>query len=254
MDHHPRIASDRVLNVTILPTAQEASAAVAEKILSAVRANPAAVLGLATGQTPRRVYAALLDAVAAGEISFADATTFNLDEYCGLPASHADSFAAYMYRELFGKADFRPARINLIDGAAADNEVEAARYARLLAEHPIDLQLLGIGTNGHIGFNEPGALPAGRVQTVKLSEETLLANQPTLIELKQVPAHAITMGIGDILAAREIVILATGPAKAEAVRRSLQETPDNACPASHLSTHSNVHWFLDEAAAGLLQR
>ncbi|MEB2847225.1 glucosamine-6-phosphate deaminase [Rhizobiales bacterium RZME27] len=252
MDHHPRNASDRTFNVTILPNAEAASAAVADKILSRVRAKPAAVLGLATGQTPRRVYAKLIDAVANGEISFAHATTFNLDEYCGLTCSHADSFAAYMHRELFDKAGFDQHKINLIDGAAADEKAEADRYARLLVQHTVDLQLLGIGTNGHIGFNEPGSSSMSRVRVVELSEETQAANRPTLIELDQVPRHAITMGIADILDAREIVILATGQAKAESVYRSLREAPDDTCPASHLAGHGNVHWILDEAAANLL--
>lgn len=252
MDHHPRNASDRALNVTILPNAEAASAAVADKILSTVRAKPAAVLGLATGQTPRRVYARLLDAVAKGEIAFAEATTFNLDEYCGLAGAHPDSFAAYMHRELFDKAGFDPRKINLIDGAATDERAEAGRYAGLLSQQTIDLQLLGIGTNGHIGFNEPGSRAESRVRVVKLSQETLDANEPTLLELDQVPTHAITMGIADILDAREIIILATGAAKAEAVRRSVHGGADDACPASHLSKHGNVHWFLDEMAAGLL--
>ncbi|MGI2036232.1 glucosamine-6-phosphate deaminase [Rhizobium panacihumi] len=252
MDHHPRNASGRALNVTVLPDADAASAAVAEKILSTVRVKPASVLGLATGQTPRRVYARLLAAVAKGEISFAEVTTFNLDEYCGLAGMHADSFASYMHRELFGKAGFDPRKINLIDGAARDESAEAERYAGLLAQHSIDQQLLGIGTNGHIGFNEPGSSSTSRVRVVELSQKTLEANQPTLIELENVPTHAITMGIADILDAREIVILATGEAKAEAVRRSLRETPDDACPASHLAAHGNVNWVLDEAAAMLL--
>lgn len=252
MDHPPRNASDRALNVTVLPNAEAVSAAVADKILWTVRAKPTAVLGLATGQTPRRVYARLLDAVVNGEISFAQAITFNLDEYCGLACSHADSFAAYMHRELFDKAGFDPRKINLIDGAATDKKAEAERYAELLAQHTIDLQLLGIGTNGHIGFNEPGSLSTSRVSIVALSEETLAANRPTLIELENMPTHAITMGIADILDAREIVILATGEAKAEAVRKSLRQSPEDRCPASHLTSHGNVHWVLDEKAASLL--
>lgn len=252
MDHLHRNAHGRALNVTVFPTPEDASTAVADRILSVVRAKPAAVLGLATGQTPRQVYAKLLDAVESGQISFAQATTFNLDEYCGLAGSQADSFAAYMHRELFDKADFDPKRTNLIDGAAEDETAEAARYARLLGETTIDLQLLGIGSNGHIGFNEPGSAQTSRVRVVKLSEETLAANLPTLVELKNVPAHAITMGIADILSAREIVVLATGKAKAEAVRKSIQDTPRDNCPASHLATHAKVHWFLDDAAAMLL--
>ncbi|MFB9947541.1 glucosamine-6-phosphate deaminase [Rhizobium puerariae] len=251
MEHH-RIASDRAPNVTIMPTTEDASQTVADMFLATVRTNPACRLGLATGQTPRRIYAKLVDAVRAGRISFADVETINLDEYCGLPAAHPDSFAAYMHRELFSSAGFDAAKINLIDGAATDEAAEAVRYANLVRSRPVDLQLLGIGTNGHIGFNEPGSSASSRVRVVELSKETLAANQPTLIELHEVPARAITMGIADILDARKIVILATGEAKAEAVRRSLMEHPDDNCPASHLALHADVHWVLDQAAAGLL--
>lgn len=252
MDHHPRNASVRVPNVTILPSAEEASQAVADRFINLVRSNPACRLGLATGQTPRRVYAKLVEAVRAGQVSFADVETINLDEYCGLERTHPDSFAAYMHRELFDAAGFDGAKINLIDGATNDEIAEVARYEQLVKSRPADLQLLGIGTNGHIGFNEPGSSAATRVRIVELSQETLTANQTTLIELDKVPAFAITMGIADILDAREIVILATGEAKAEAVRKSLREAPDSACPASLLATHQNVHWILDEGAASQL--
>lgn len=246
--------SNNSAKIEVFATAQAASEAVADRILATVRSNPKAVLGLATGQTPRRVYAKLVDAVKNGQISFSEATTFNLDEYCGLSASHADSFAAYMQRELFAATDFDGDKINLIDGAAPDMHAEAKRYAQLLAASQIDLQLLGIGTNGHIGFNEPGSSSDSRVRIVELSEETLNANQPTLIELEEVPGKAITMGIADILGAREIIILATGAAKAEAMRRSIEDLPHAACPASYLSSHGNVHWFLDADSAALLSK
>lgn len=252
MDNNPRIASARAAKITTLPTAEEASQFVAERLVTLVRANPTCRLGLATGQTPRRVYARLVEAAQAGNVSFAEVETINLDEYCGLGQSHPDSFSAYMHRELFSGAGFDASRINLIDGAAADETAEAARYAALVRSRPADLQLLGIGTNGHIGFNEPGSPAASRVRVVELSQETLAANQPTLIELDRVPTHAITMGIADILDAREIVILATGAAKADAVFRSLSGQPDDACPASLLGAHGNVHWVMDEAAARLL--
>ncbi len=252
MDNHPRIASARAAKISILPTPEEASQFVAERLVTLVQANPACRLGLATGQTPRRVYARLVAAAQEGKVSFAAVETINLDEYCGLGQSHPDSFAAYMHRELFSGAGFDPSRINLIDGVVADETAEAARYAALVRSRPADLQLLGIGTNGHIGFNEPGSPSDSRVRVVELSQETLAANQPTLIELQRVPTRAITMGIADILDAREIVILATGDAKAEAVRKSLRENPDDACPASHLASHGNVHWVLDAGAASLL--
>lgn len=252
MDHHPRIASAGAAKITILPTPEEASQFVSERLVTLVRANPTCRLGLATGQTPRRVYTKLVAAAQEGKVSFAKVETINLDEYCGLEQSHPDSFAAYMHRELFSGVGFDTSRINLIDGVAADETREVARYAALVRSRPADLQLLGIGTNGHIGFNEPGSPAGSRVRVVELSQETLAANQPTLLELDRVPSHAITMGIADILDAREIVILGTGAAKAEAIRKSLSGQPDEACPASLLQTHGNVHWVLDEGAAQLL--
>jgi len=239
--------------ITVFPTANDAADAVADHLLATVKRNPKSVLGLATGQTPRRVYKSLIDAFVEGEVSFRDVETFNLDEYCGLAASHPDSFAAFMKRELFGLADFDPDKLNLIDGAAADLAAEAARYAALLRESGgVDVQLLGLGTNGHIGFNEPGSAPDSHVRIVDLSEETLSANQPGLVELRSVPSQAITLGIADILNAREIIMLATGPAKATAVRRSLREKPSTDCPASLLKSHANIHWYLDSAAASAL--
>jgi len=217
MDHHRRNASVRVPLVTILPSAEEASQVVADRFITLVRSNPACRLGLATGQTPRRVYAKLIEAVRAGQISFSEAETINLDEYCGLAPEHPDSFAAYMHREFFDAAGFAGAKINLINGAAKDQSVEVERYAQLVKSRPADLQLLGIGTNGHIGFNEPGSSAATRVRIVALTRETLVANLPTLIELDKVPDRAITMGIADILDSQEIIILATGDAKAEAL-------------------------------------
>ena len=238
--------------LTIFPTANDASDAVADRLLATVKCNPKSVLGLATGQTPRRVYKRLVDAFREGKVSFRDVETFNLDEYCGMAASHPDSFAAFMQRELFGLADFDPGKLNLINGASADLVAEAARYAALLRESGgIDVQLLGLGTNGHIGFNEPGSARDTHVRIVDLSDETLSTNRPSLIELRCVPSQAITLGIADILNAREVIMLATGPTKATAVRRSLREKPSADCPASLLTSHLNIHWYLDRAAGEL---
>jgi glucosamine-6-phosphate deaminase len=252
IDH--QLLPGRHPTISIFATPDDAADAVAAFMLARVLRKPEAVLGLATGQTPRRVYARLIEAVVHGQASFSSITTFNLDEYCGLSAQHPDSFAAYMHRELFSRTDFPPAQINLIDGAASDEGVEAQRYGGLLQNiGGVDLQLLGLGSNGHIGFNEPGSGIASRVRVVDLSTETLAANKPTLIASDSVPPRAITMGIADILDAREIVMLATGAAKANAVYRCLEQPPTDDCPGSHLAGHGNVHWFLDSAAAALLR-
>lgn len=241
--------------LSILPTAKDAADAVASHLLSQVRSKPDSVLGLATGQTPRRVYAKLIEAFQAGTVSFSKVRTFNLDEYCGLRGDHSDSFAAFMWRELFGGADFDPHNINLIFGDAENGQLEVARYAaQLKASGGVDVQLLGLGTNGHIGFNEPGSARDSRLRLVELSDETLAANKPTLLQLEEVPSQAITMGVADILDAREIIMLATGPAKADAVREALEGAVRVDCPASILREHPRIHWYLDEAAAAHLSR
>ena len=254
MTQPAQINRDRPQMLTIFETAGEAAYAVADHVLATVKSNPNAVLGLATGQTPRQVYARLIEAVRDGAVPFRQATTFNLDEYCGLPPSHPDSFAAFMRRELFDGADFTSDRVNLIAGDATDYHAEADRYADLLHNSGgIDLQLLGLGTNGHIGFNEPGSEQDSRLRVVNLSAETIEANRPSLFELETVQPHAITMGISDILDSREIIMLATGVSKAQAVCRSLEGPASADCPASYLSRHPNVHWYLDIGAASSLR-
>lgn len=158
-----------------------------------------------------------------------------------------------MQRALFGLADFAVDRINLIDRTAADAAGEAARYAALLRKiGGADVQLLGLGTNGHIGFNEPGSSCDSRVRVVGLCEETLFASRPGLIEPEAAPARAITMGIADILDMREIIVLATGPAKAKSVRHSLRGAPGVYCPASFLLSHPKIHLYRDSATAAEL--
>ncbi len=245
--------SPRPAKVLVLDTSAAVAQAVASHILSKVKKSPASVLGLATGETPKPVYAALVAAYRAGEADFSRTTTFNLDEYAGLADSHPDSFAAYMERELFGATNFQPARVHLLKGDAADMGEEAVAYeTAIAASGGIDVQLLGIGSNGHIGFNEPGAPSSSRTRLVELSPSTLEANLSSMTALGAVPRQAITMGMATILDAREIILMATGARKAEAVAKAILQDPDISCPASLLSLHPNVYWYLDHDAASLL--
>ncbi|MBB4955189.1 glucosamine-6-phosphate deaminase [Agrobacterium vitis] len=228
----------------VFPTQDAAAEAVARHIIKVISGKPAAVLGLATGATMEPVYAHLVAAFQRGDVSFAKVTTFNLDEYAGLAASDPGSYRSTMDRLLFDHVDIDKAKTYLPEADAT-----AHHYETMIAQAGgIDLQLLGIGRNGHIGFNEPGSLIDSQTRLVDLHEETLLANARFFPD-GQVPASAVTMGIGTILSAREIVVLATGPAKAEAVRRAHSGTFNIDCPASALQTHNRVIWFLDADAA-----
>ena len=230
-----------------------AAAHVGQLVAETVAEIPATVLGLATGATMRPVYVWLLAAHRGGRLSFSRATSFNLDEYAGLGPAHPASFAATMRRMLFDGADFAPGRTHLPDGTAAGLEAEAARYeAAIRAAGEIGLQLLGIGRNGHIGFNEPGSRLDSTTRVVALTEDTRAANRAGFPSGEEVPNQAITMGIGTIMRARRIVLLATGLAKAEAVARAWAGAPGSDCPASALQGHPATLFVCDrEAASGI---
>lgn len=230
-------------------TQEAAAEAVAMHILGTVKTKPNAVLGLATGATMEPVYAHIIAAFQRGEVSFAGVTTFNLDEYAGLAPSDPGSYRSTMDRLLFDHVDIDKSRTFLPEASIDKWETAAEHYEQMIKDAGgIDLQLLGIGRNGHIGFNEPGSLITSRTRLVELHEDTLSANAKFFAD-GQVPRSAVTMGIGTILSAREIVVLATGAAKADAVRRAHSGAFNIDCPASALQNHSNVLWFLDTDAA-----
>lgn len=237
--------------IEVLASATEVASRAADRI-SAYLATPAPVLGLATGRTPLAVYMALRDRIATGRLSLAHAICFNLDEYSGLPASHPASFESYMRRELFGPVGLPSDRWHLPDGNGGPKEARSFEAA-ITAADGIGLQLLGIGRNGHIGFNEPGAAHNSRTRQVRLTEQTRQANAPDFPADTAVPEFAVTMGIGTILEAREILLLATGTAKAEALAAALQGPVTEAVPASALQRHSRVTVLCDRAAAQILR-
>ncbi|WP_150269661.1 glucosamine-6-phosphate deaminase [Paenibacillus tepidiphilus] len=222
----------------------------ANLIASLLQSSPKAVLGLATGSSPLGVYGKLAEMHRKGMVSFAKATTFNLDEYVGLPADHPQSYRSFMNEHLFRHIDIGLSRTHVPRGDAADLAAECSAYDRMLEEEgPVDLQLLGIGSNGHIGFNEPDASLTSGTHVVKLLPETREANARFFERPEDVPHQAVTMGIGGILKARQIVLLVRGEAKAEAVKNALQGPITTQCPASLLQSHPNVVVLLDEGAA-----
>lgn len=244
----------RGAQVAVKPSAAEAELYVAALFAAQLRRKPDSVLGLATGGTPVGVYKALVAAHRLGEADFGRARTFNLDEYAGLSPEHPQSYAAYMKTHLFDRVNLPPDRTHLPEGDA-DNAEEACRLYDALYRYygPADLQLLGIGLNGHIGFNEPGFPAAtGGTHVVRLDESTRQANARFFGEGEQVPEYALTMSAGRILQARSVVLLATGAAKAAIVARALEGPIGTDCPASLLQLHPDATFVLDIEAAGAL--
>lgn len=237
--------------IRIYQTPELASEAVASLILERIAAMPALTLGLATGATPRTVYRTLIGQTET--VSWRETRCFNLDEYAGLGRDHSASFAYYMRELLFDHVDVDVSRTHIPDGTATDLDAAAKAYEQMISDNGgIDLQLLGIGRNGHIGFNEPGSAHDSRTRRVRLAQSTIDANRPDFPDGEDPPETALTMGIGTILEAREIVLLATGAAKAEALAAALQGQVSLDCPASSLQRHAAVTVFCDEAAAAQL--
>lgn len=226
----------------------------ANLIASLLQSNPKAVLGLATGSSPVGVYARLVEMHRKGLVSFAKASSYNLDEYVGLPVDHPQSYRSFMNEHLFNHIDIDLARTHVPDGNASDPDAECAAYDRMLEENgPVDLQILGIGSNGHIGFNEPDTSLTSGTHVVNLLDETREANARFFDKLDDVPRQAVTMGIGSILKARQIVLLVRGQEKAEAIRNAVLGPITTQCPASLLQCHPNVIILVDEGAAKWLK-
>ena len=242
-------------DVIVLSDADAASRRVAEMIADVVRDRPDAVLGLATGGTPVGAYRELVRRHRETSLDFSRVTTFNLDEYVGLEPTHPQSYRAFMQQHLFDHLNVDPARTHVPSGTASNLDAHAAEYERTIRDAGgIDLQLLGIGHNGHIAFNEPGTPADSRTRVVELTESTIESNARFFETADEVPRRAITMGIGTILEARRIVLMGIGEGKAEAVRRAVEGEVDESHPASLLQKHGQVTFVLDRDAAGLLSR
>lgn len=241
------------MKVQVFPDTVGAILKAADLISAAVLAKPDLVLGLATGNTMRPLYARLVAYHAASALSFGQVTTFNLDEYLGLPATHPGSFRRFMVETLFAPTDIDATRTHLPDGTAPDPVEEAARYEDVIkAAGGIDLQLLGIGKNGHIGFNEPSSEFSSRTRPIVLAPSTIATNQGYFANPADMPSQAITMGIATILESRSCLLLAYGGAKAQAIAAMIEGPCAPDCPASCLQGHSDVTVILDQAAASLL--
>ena len=238
----------------IYPHADQIGEAVAERIAATIHDKPDAVLGLPTGSTPLPTYRALVRMNREGAVDFSRVTTFNLDEYAGLDGSHPQSFRHFMDENLFSQINI-PMEQTHVPCGLGDLESNAESYeAVLAATGGVDLQLLGIGRNGHIGFNEPGDAFSDRTCAVELTPSTIDANKRFFRSADEVPRRAISMGVGSIMRARRIILIATGADKAEAVRALIEGPITPALPASALRFHADASIYLDEAAASLLHQ
>jgi glucosamine-6-phosphate deaminase len=241
------------VKILLSPDATGAGEIAASIVAASLGGLPAPVLGVATGSSPQPLYRALADRVREG-LDLSRAAAFALDEYVGLPVDHPESYHSVIAREVTRPLGLDPARVHVPAGAAADPADAAARYESAIASAGgVDVQILGIGANGHIGFNEPGSPADSRTRIVELAPQTIADNARFFGgDTASVPTHALTQGIGTILDARELVLIAWGESKADAVARAVEGVQAAELPASFLRRHPRVTLVLDEAAASRL--
>lgn len=218
-------------------------------IRRALFSKPDIILGLATGSTPLGIYKLMIDDYARGNISYKKIKTVNLDEYVGLTPSHPQSYSYFMHKNLFNHIDISPENIRLPDGTSSDLDAECKAYSQYVAANIPDIQILGIGSNGHIAFNEPGTSFTSSTHIVDLKDSTIQDNSRFFDEKEEVPRKAITMGIKDIMSAKMIIMVATGSSKAEAIYNAIRGPITEECPASILQTHPNTVILADQTAS-----
>ena len=239
--------------IRIYENSEQVGKAAATLLGAQILKKPDAVLGLATGSTPLPAYRELIRLYEEGILDFSRVISYNLDEYVGISPDHPQSYHRFMKDNLFDFINILPENTHVPDGNAQDPEAFCAAYDQAIAQAGgIDVQVLGIGRNGHIAFNEPGSSFVSGCHTVELTQSTIQANRRFFDSEDQVPRKAITLGIGSIMAAKQVLLLATGQDKAEAIRSCVKGNMDPQFQASILQSHPNVVVLLDQAAASLL--
>ncbi len=238
------------MRVIILEDTDDVAHVGASFFLQQLELKPASVFGLATGSSPVALYDCLINAHRNDGVSFSRATTFNLDEYYGIASDHIQSYRHFMQVNLFNHIDVVPSATHVPDGMAEDPITACLRYEESIAEQGgIDVQLLGIGRNGHIGFNEPSSSLASRTRIKTLTKETIEDNARFFSKDEVQPTLSLTMGIGTIMEAKKVVLIATGRAKAKAIKDSIEGPVSASCPASMLQLHRDAVIVLDSEAA-----
>jgi glucosamine-6-phosphate deaminase len=243
------------MEVIIKENYEKISKEAAEIIRDAIHLKPNLVLGLATGSTPIGTYKELIRMHEAGELDFSKVVTFNLDEYVGLPSTHDQSYHYFMHENLFNHININPANVHVPSGVVEDFDRYCLWYEDEIAKvGGVDLQVLGIGSDGHIGFNEPGSSLASRTRVVTLTEDTIKDNSRFFESEEDVPRFAITMGVGTIMEAGLCLLLANGEKKADPVEALVEGPITSQVTASALQMHPNATVIIDEAAASKLER
>ncbi len=241
------------MEIVILGSSKQIGKLAADAIEDLVRHKTNAVLGLGTGSSPLPVYDELADRHEGG-LDFSQASAFTLDEYVGLPAGHPESYREVIRREFTNRVNIAPENVHGPDGTAGDIPAACQAYEEAIAAAGgVDLQLLGVGTDGHLAFNEPGSSFASRTRIKSLIEQTRRDNARFFNSLAEVPHHVLTQGLGTIMEARHVILLATGAQKAQAVRDFVEGPVSAICPASVLQFHPHATVLLDEAAASALK-
>ena len=243
------------MKVIVLADYDEVSKEAARLVEEKIRENDHLVLGLATGATPLGLYENMIDGFKTRGISYKNVKSINLDEYLGLAKNHPESYHTFMVDKLFSHIDIASANTHIPDGKPSSVDAECIRYEKVINRvGPINLQILGIGSNGHIGFNEPGTDPASSTHVVELNASTRKDNAQFFQSADEVPTHALTLGIENILKSDEIILLASGKKKAEAVKTLLEKHVSERFPASYLWNHPNVTVIVDEDAYQLVKK
>lgn len=241
------------MNVLVYDTEEQIGIAAGNYMCGQVLAKPDSVLGLATGSTPLKPYGHMIKLFEQGAVDFSKVTTFNLDEYCRLDVNDVNSYHRFMNDNLFSHINIPDENINFLDGNADDLEKECREYeSRIKNAGGIDIQLLGIGSNGHIAFNEPSDSFQRWTHVVELKESTIKDNSRFFNSIDDVPTRAVTMGIGSIMQAKRILIIALGKNKAKAIKQLIDGHVTPQCPASVLQFHTDVTLMLDKGAASLI--
>lgn len=239
------------MRIRVFDSCSDAALYAATVVEQVLHYEPHPVFGLATGGSVISLYDRLVS-LTSNEDRWTDAITINLDEYVGLSRDHPQSYARFMEEHLFGRVQKRPGQIFIPDGMASDLQEECDRYDAVLSHHRIHLQVLGIGVNGHIGFNEPDSLLQSRTHVVELRHETIQSNSRFFSSSEEVPRRAITMGMQSILQSNRIILVAFGEEKAKAIAETVSRTVRTEIPASVLQLHQDVTVVLDKASASLL--
>lgn len=243
------------MRIYVVDDYQQLSKKAANLVASQIRLKPNSVLGLATGSTPEGMYNELVRLHRQDDLDFSEVVTFNLDEYCGLAKDNPQSYYYFMMKNLFSQVNIRLENVHIPDGKATNIEAECKRYEKAIKHAGgIDLQVLGIGRNGHIGFNEPDIKFEAVTHLVHLDEETIIDNSRFFANIEEVPKTAISMGIKTIMQSKKIILLVSGREKAGIIKEALEGGITPETPASVLQIHPDVTVILDKEAATLLRK